>query len=81
MSNKRRRRLLLLLWLLLSTIWIVFALRQFKEYRDLEIEDGSGAGAWTFGQVIDLAALLVGVPLAVLGTGIALGWIFQGTKR
>ncbi|SJZ89217.1 hypothetical protein SAMN02745126_02741 [Enhydrobacter aerosaccus] len=79
MTNNRRR--LLLLWLLLSTIWIVFALRHFKDHRDLEIDDELGGRSWTFAQAIDLAALLVGVPLAVLGSAIALGWIFGGPRR
>ena len=78
MTGKRR---LLLLWLVASAIWIVFAATRLDTSPDIDTEEPEAESTWSIEHALDQAAFLFGVPLAVLGTGLAIGWILKGTRR
>jgi hypothetical protein len=79
----KRKWRLLLLWLIASAIWIAFALVRLDTAADVDvqIEGPQAESVWSIEDAFDRAALLFGVPLALLGTGLAIGWILKGTRR
>jgi len=71
MAWKRR---VFLLWLAASSVWIVFAFLQFVEPQMDEV-------AWTVWDVVDCLAVLCGLPLACLGTGVVLACLLWEDDR
>jgi hypothetical protein len=68
----KRRLLLLLTWLVAPLIWIVFAFLHAIAPQFDEI-------AWTFVDLVEAAGILLGLPVAALGAGIAVLWIVRGS--
>ena len=64
------KRCLLRVWIAASLIWMAYAFRYFIE-PELEYT------AWTVLGIVEAAGLLLGLPLAVLGAGIAIRWLLQ----
>jgi hypothetical protein len=64
------KRRLLGIWSAASLIWIVYAFRRF-------IESELDYTTWTVLGIVEAAGLLLGLPLAVLGAGIAIRWLLQ----
>jgi hypothetical protein len=64
------KRRLVGVWIAASLIWIVCAFRFFIE-PELEYT------AWTALGIVEAAGLLLGLPLAALGAGIAIRWLLQ----
>ena len=71
MSWKRR---LLLLWLAASSAWIVFACFEVIPPLLDEID-------WTFGEILEVLVVLLGLPLACLGAALAIMWIADGASK
>jgi hypothetical protein len=71
MSWQRR---LFLLWLTASSAWIVFAYLDIIELQLDEME-------WTFGEILEVLVIVLGLPLACLGAAIAIMWIVQGANK
>ena len=64
------KRRLIRLWIAASLIWIAYAFRYF-------IEPEVDFTAWTVFGIVEAAGLLLGLPLAALGAGIAIHWLLQ----
>jgi hypothetical protein len=62
------KRCVFLGWLGASAFWIVFA------YLDV-IEPQFGGISWSIVDIAECAAILLGLPVAALGAGIAVLWI------
>jgi hypothetical protein len=71
MAWKRR---LLWIWCAASLIWIVYAFRLF-------IESELDYTTWTILGIVEAAGLLLGLPLAALGAGIAVRWLLQANEN
>jgi hypothetical protein len=67
MAWKRR---LLWIWFAASLVWIAYAFRLF-------IESELDYTTWTILGIVEAAGLLLGLPLAVLGAGIAIRWLLE----
>jgi hypothetical protein len=61
-------------WLVASAIWIVFAFLDVIEPQLDEI-------AWSFVAIAECAAILLGLPVAALGAGIAVLWIARAGRE
>jgi hypothetical protein len=70
MSWNRR---LLYIWLIASLVWIVFA---FLYAITPELDDM----AWGVGDIAECIAILLGLPVAGLGAGIAILWIVRDSE-
>jgi hypothetical protein len=68
------KRRLLCTWIAASLIWIAYAFR-------FVIEPELGAIAWTVLDIVGAAGLVLGLPLAALGAGIAIRWLLQASDR
>jgi hypothetical protein len=64
------KRRLLWIWIAASLIWIAYAFR-------FVIEPEFGDIAWTALDIVETAGLMLGLPLAALGAGIAIRWLLQ----
>jgi hypothetical protein len=76
----QRKWWLLLLWLAASALWIAFAVTQLDALTETEIVEAPPS-AWTIEHVVETVLLLFGLPLALLGVGLAISWIIAGTRR
>jgi hypothetical protein len=65
------QRRLIRVWIASSLIWIAYAFRYFIE-PELDYTT-----AWTVLSIVEAVGLLLGLPLAVLGAGIAIRWLLQ----
>jgi hypothetical protein len=68
------KRRLLCSWIAASLIWIAYAFW-------FVIEPELGAIAWTVLDIVEAAGLVLGLPLAALGAGIAIRWLLQASDR
>ena len=64
------KRRLLCIWIAASLIWSAYA---FRFVIEPELEDI----AWTVLDIVEAAGLMLGLPLAALGAGIAICWLLQ----
>ena len=64
------QRRLVRVWVASSLIWIAYASLYF-------IEPELDYTTWTVLSIVEAAGLLLGLPLAVLGAGIAIRWLLQ----
>jgi hypothetical protein len=67
------KRCVFLGWLVASAIWMVFAFFHVIEPQFSEI-------AWSVVDVVECAAILLGLPVAALGAGIAVLWIARAGR-
>ena len=65
------KRRLIRVWIAASLVWIAYAFRYFIE-PELDYTT-----AWTVLSIVEAVGLLLGLPLAVLGAGIAIRWLLQ----
>jgi hypothetical protein len=68
------KRRLILGWIAASLIWIAYAFRYF-------IEPELDYTAWTVLGVVEAAGLLLGLPLAAFGAGIAIRWLLEANEN
>jgi len=68
------KRRLILVWIAASLIWIAYTFRYF-------IEPELDYTAWTVFGIVEAAGLLLGLPLAALGAGIAIRWLLQANEN
>jgi hypothetical protein len=68
------KRRLVRIWIAASLIWIAYAFRFFIE-PELEYT------AWTALGIVEAAGLLLGLPLAALGAGIAIRSLLQANEN
>jgi hypothetical protein len=66
------KRRLIRVWIAASLIWIAYAFRYFIEP---ELDT-----AWTVFGVVEAAGLLLGLPLAAFGAGIAIRWLLEANE-
>ena len=64
------KRHLIRVWIATSLIWIAYAFRFF-------IEPELDYTTWTVLSIVEAADVLLGLPLAALGAGIAIRWLMQ----
>jgi hypothetical protein len=68
------KRCVFLGWLVASAAWIAFA------FFDV-IEPQLGEVTWSFLDIVEGAAVLIGLPVAALGAGIAILWIARASRE
>jgi len=61
-------------WLVASAAWIAFAFYHV-------IEPQLGEITWSFLDIVECVAVLVGLPVAALGAGIAILWIARAGRE
>ena len=66
------KRRLLWIWFAASLVWVAYAVRLF-------IKSEVGDTAWTALGTVEAGGLLLGLPLAALGAGIAIRWLLQAS--
>ena len=68
------KRCVFLVWLVASAAWIAFA------FFDV-IQPEFGDIAWSFVDIVECVAVLIGLPAAALGAGIAVLWIARASRE
>jgi SNF family Na+-dependent transporter len=68
------KRRVFLVWLVASAAWIAFAFFHVIGPQLGEID-------WSFLDIVDCVAVLFGLPVAALGTGIAVLWIERAGRE
>jgi hypothetical protein len=64
------KRRLIRVWIAASLIWIAYVFRFF-------IEPELDYTTWTILSIVEAVGVLLGLPLAVLGAGIAIRWLME----